>query len=138
MEKKVSRAVIMYLYEKGMKTKEIHDYMVTTIGEDSPCYSTVKKLDADLSKSGKAPIVTHGERTERPKSTTTDVQVEGVRRLVMNDRRLKNIAQTLGISFGDEQTVCQMVTQMLTPDQKLNRLEISRAILASFQSDPAN
>ena len=47
MDKKESRAVIKYLHRKG-KTKEIYDDMVKTLGEDSTCYSTVKKWVADL------------------------------------------------------------------------------------------
>ena len=38
MDTKESRAVIKYLHENGMETKEIHDDMVKTLGEDFPCY----------------------------------------------------------------------------------------------------
>ena len=47
-----------------MKTKEIHDDMDKTLGEDSPCISTVKKWVSDLKRgegAGKAPMMTHGQ-----------------------------------------------------------------------------
>ena len=89
-------------------------------------------------------------RTGHPKSATTDAQVEVILGMVMNDRRVtaKHIAETLGISVGSVHTAlteileinklsARWVPQMLT-DQKLNRLDISRALLARFKSDVAN
>ena len=65
MDKKESRAVIKYLHKKGMKTKEIHDDMVKTLGEDSPCYSTVKKWVADFKRGRES--TDDDARTGRPK-----------------------------------------------------------------------
>lgn len=53
-----------------MKTKEIHDDMDKTLGEDSPCISTVKKWVSDLKRgegAGKVPM-THGQgaQNQRP------------------------------------------------------------------------
>ena len=88
--------------------------------------------------------------TGRPKSATTDAQVEGIHHMVMNDTHVtvKYVAQTLGISVGSVDTPltetlgmsklsARWVPRMPTPDLKLKRLEISRALLARFQSDPA-
>ena len=140
---------IRYRHKKGMKTKEIHDDMVRRPGEDSPCHSTVKKRVADFKRGRKS---TDGDaRTERPKSATFDAQVEGIYRMVMNDRRVtvKLVAETVGISVGSlhaalteilgmKKLSARWVRRMLTPDQILKWLEISRTLLARFQSDPAN
>ena len=60
MDKKGSTAVIMYLHKKGMKTKEIHDDMVKTHGEDSLCSSGW----LILSGAGRSLMMTHGRDTE--------------------------------------------------------------------------
>ena len=38
MDKKESRAIIKYFHKNGIMTKGIHDDMIKTLGEDSPCY----------------------------------------------------------------------------------------------------
>ena len=132
-----------------MKTKEIHDDMVKTLGEDSPCYYTVKKWVADLKRGRES--TDNDERTGRQKTATTNAQVDGIRRMVINDRHVtvKDIAEALCISAGSVHTALtgilgmsklptRWVPRMLTPDQKLNRLELSRAFLTRFLSDPAN
>ena len=53
-----------------MKTKEIHDDMVKTLGEDSPCYSTVKKWVAGFKRGMEN--TDEDARTGCPKSATTD------------------------------------------------------------------
>ena len=80
MDKKESRAVIKYLHKKGMKPKEIHDDMVKTLGEDSLCYSTVKKWVADFKQDRES--TDDDAWTGRPKSATIDAQVEGIHRMV--------------------------------------------------------
>ncbi|XP_006815359.1 protein GVQW3-like [Saccoglossus kowalevskii] len=99
------RAVIKYLYEKGMTPKEIHEDMVTTLGEDSPSYSTIKNWVANF-KRGKE-RTKDGRRFERPQSATTDNQVEAIHRMVMNDRRVTilHIGHSLGIIYGAAQNV---------------------------------
>ena len=44
MEKFEVRAVIKYLCMKGMTPKEIHEYFMKTLGNESPSYSTVNKM----------------------------------------------------------------------------------------------
>ena len=122
-----------------MKIKEIHDNTVETLGEDSPYYPTVKTWVADF-KRGKE-STDDDTRTGRQKSATMDAQVEGICRMVMNDRRVtvKHMAETLNVSAGSFHTAltqilrmsklsARWVPRMPTPDQKLNRLEISRVL----------
>ena len=71
--------------------------------------------------------------------------------MVMNDRLVtfKHIAETLDISVGSVHTAlteimgmsklsARLVPRMLTSDQNLLKLKLSRAPLVRFQSDPAN
>ena len=77
--------------------KEIHDKMVKTLGEDSPsCYSTVKKWVADIRRHM---VSTENDaRTVHPQSVTTDVQVDDIHRMVMNDRHVTVKHISWGIS----------------------------------------
>ena len=128
-----------------MTPKEIHEDFMKTLGNESPYYSTVKKLAAEF-KRGRESIV-DDERSGHPKDATTDENVEIVHNLVMCDRRrdLRSIASEVGISFGVVQKkkikriswVCpRWVPRMLTDDQKRSRLDISRYILSRYEDDP--
>ena len=48
MGKTSERAVIQYLWEKGMSPQEIHEDIVQTLSRDSPSYATVKRWSAEL------------------------------------------------------------------------------------------
>ena len=99
----------------------------------------VKKWVADFKRGRES--TDDDARTGRPKSATANAQVEGIHRMLMNDRRVtvKHIAQTLRIIVGSVHTAlteilgisklsARWVPRMLAPDQKLNRLQISRAL----------
>ncbi|XP_078671015.1 histone-lysine N-methyltransferase SETMAR-like [Branchiostoma floridae x Branchiostoma belcheri] len=149
MEAVEARAVIKYLHKKGMTPKEIHEDMMKTFGDDCPSYSTVKKWAASF-KRGKESFRDE-PRSGRPKTGTSDDQVEAIHRMVVKDRRVtvRHVAKSLGISFGSVHRVltdnlgmskvsARWVPRTLSALQKLNRLEMSRALLARFQSDPDN
>ena len=116
---------------------------------DSPCYSSVKKWVADFKQGRES--TDNNTRTGRPKSATTDALEEGIHCMVMNGGwvTVKHLAETLSINVRSVHTAlaeikgmsklsARWVSRMLTPDQDLNRLELSRALFAHFQSDPAN
>ena len=48
MENLQNRAVINYLWKKGLSPKSIHEDMVTTCGESAPSYAMVKKWAAEF------------------------------------------------------------------------------------------
>ena len=54
MDKIWHRGVIRYLQKKGLTTKEIHADMVSTLGDDAPALSTVKKWAAEFKRGGRA------------------------------------------------------------------------------------
>ena len=93
--------------------------MVQTLAEDFPSYATVKKWDTEY-KRGRVSIE-DDPRSGRPKTSTTDEQVDTIHRMVLDDRRLtvEQIAKNTDISsgsghrvlydiLGDEQAVCKM------------------------------
>ena len=50
MNKIWHRGVIRYLLKKELTTKEIHTDMVSTLGDDAPALSTVKKWAAEFKR----------------------------------------------------------------------------------------
>ena len=87
-----------------MKTKEIHIEIAKTLGEDSHCYSIVKKWVANFKRGRESTC--DDAQTGRSKSATTDAQVEGIHRMVIIGRRVtvRHIAETLGIIVGSVHT----------------------------------
>lgn len=88
-----------------MTPRQIHEDMAKTLGEDSPSYSTVKKWVANF-KRGKE-SVKDDPRSGRPKTATSENEVEAIHRMIMNDRRvtIRHIEHSLGISYGSVQNV---------------------------------
>nr|XP_006821729.1 PREDICTED: uncharacterized protein LOC100378135 [Saccoglossus kowalevskii] len=98
-----------------MTPKEIHEDMVTTLGEVSPSYSTVKKSVANFKRDKES--TKDDPRSGRPQSATTDNQVEAIHCMVINDRlvTIRHIRHQLWRSskcfvehLGDEQVVCKV------------------------------
>ena len=111
-----------------------NDDMVKTLGEDSPCYSFIKKWVADLKRGRES--TDDDVQTGCPKSAT----MEGIHPMVCDCQTHSRDWATVLVSLycfdrylGMSKLSARWVPQMLTSVQKLNRLEISRA-----QSDPAD
>ena len=97
MDKTEVRAVIKYLFMKGMNTHEILDDMIKTLGKDAPKYTTVKKWVAEFKRGRKS---TDDPRAGRPEEVTTEEKIQAVHEAVLADRRstVRYIAETCGIS----------------------------------------
>ena len=67
------RAVIKYLFKKGMSPKEIHEDLMETLEKESPSYSTVKKWAAEIRRERER--IGDNGRSGRPKESTTDKNV---------------------------------------------------------------
>ena len=80
------RDVIRYLQKKGLTTKEIHADMVSTLGDDAPALSTVKKWAAEF-KMGRESLK-DDPRSERPSTATTHENIDRIHQMLMNDKRL--------------------------------------------------
>ena len=86
MDKAEARAVINYLQKKGITPKEIHEDMVRIFAEDSPPNTTVKRWAAEFKRGRDSSE--DDPQSGRPKTSTTDAQVDAIHRLVLDDRRL--------------------------------------------------
>jgi len=84
----------------------------------------------------------------RPSTSTDDVHIDGVRDLILQNRRLtiREIAEYVGISFGSCQAILteklnlhrvatKFVHHVLTEDQKANRVNISQELLDRVSVD---
>ncbi|XP_054709237.1 protein GVQW3-like [Uloborus diversus] len=87
-------------------------------------------------------------RTGRPSTSTTDDNIERVRKLVRADRRtnIDTIASELGISLGSVHSILHndlnmhrvclhMVPKMLSPEQKEMRVTMSRDLIGMADAD---
>ena len=80
------RGVIRYLQKKGLTTKEIHADMVSTLGDDAPALSTVKKWAAEFKRGRES--LKDDPRSERPSTATTHENIDRIHQMLMNDKRL--------------------------------------------------
>ena len=147
MDKIWHRGVIRYLQKKGLTTKEIYADMVSTLGDDAPALSTVKKWAAEFKRGRES--LEDDPRSGRPFTATTQENIDRIYQMVMNDRRLtiSHLANVISISrervenilhneLGMSKVSARWVPRLLTPDQKLTRLVMSKANLARFEADP--
>lgn len=147
MENIEHRAVIKYLFKKGLKPQAIHEDMVNTLGELAPSYSMVKKWTA-LFKQGRQ-SVQDDPRSGRPSTAVTPENVDKIHDMVLADRRVKirEIANIMGIStervyhilteeLGLSKVCARWVPRLLTPEQKRVRHQISQQCLDLFSKNP--
>ena len=86
MDKIWHRGVIRYLLKKGLTSKEIYTDMVSTLGNDAPALSTVKKWAVEF-KRGRENLE-DDPRSRRPSTSTIQENIDRIHQMVMNDRRL--------------------------------------------------
>ncbi|XP_026314672.1 histone-lysine N-methyltransferase SETMAR-like [Hyposmocoma kahamanoa] len=147
MDKIEHRAVIKYLYLKGLTPKAIHEDMSATLGESAPSYATIKNWVAEF-KRGRETIQDE-PRSGRPSTASTDENKEKICDLILSDRRLtvEEIAKTIGISserthhiitadLGFSKVSARWVPRLLSVEQKRNRLTTSRDCLELYEADP--
>ena len=139
MEKLKNRAVIEYLFKKGLAGQEIHNDMVNVLGESAPSYATVKNWVAEF-KRGRTSLEDE-PREGRPKTASTSENIEKIHEIVSEDPSLttREIADTIGISDERIRHILHEELQMkklfgkvvphtLTIQQKLNRKQILKRI----------
>ena len=86
MDKIWHHAVIRYLQKKRLTNKEIHPDMVSTLGDDAPALSTVKKWATEF-KWGRESLE-DDLRSGRPSTATTQENIARIHQMIMNGRRL--------------------------------------------------
>lgn len=147
MDKIEQRAVIKYLFKKGLTPKNIHNDMTETLGESAPSYTTVKKWVAEFKRGRES--IEDDPRSGRPTTSTTPENIHKVCDLILENRRLtiKEIADTIGISYERTQNIiinelgfskvsARWVPRLLSVEQKRIRLTNSRDCLEMFEADP--
>ena len=87
MDKIEYRAVIKYLFLKGNTPAQIKDELDSVYGDSAPSFTTVKFWAAEF-KRGRKRSGNH-ERSERPKTATSDENIAKVHEMVLDDRRIK-------------------------------------------------
>ena len=149
MDKVAERAVIQYLYKKGLTSKAIHADMVSTLGDDAPSYATVKRWVGEFKRGRQS--LEDDVRPGRPVTVATPEMVNKVHDIVMTDRRVteRYIASKTGISQERVHSIltenlemkklsARWVPRLLTVDQKHARRTLSRANLSLLEADPDN
>ena len=145
---KECRAVTKFPFLKGKTAKEIYDDMSLTLGEKSPCHSTVKNWVARF-KTGHF-RTEDGDRAGRPLAVTVPENVNTVHSMIVADRRISatKIAETLEISLEHVGFIVhdmldmiklsvKWVPKYLTADQKRDCFADSQAALEHFRRNTA-
>jgi len=149
MDKIEQRAIIKYLQKKGLSPKEIHEDMVSVLGDDAPSYQIVKNWCRDF-RCGKESC--HQAPGAGPSTTAcTPVNIDAVHDTIMADRRVmvQQLSDILHISVGSVETIvhehlgfrkvaARWVPKMLSLDQKQNKVQCSRAGLELMEPDLNN
>ena len=89
------------------------------------------------------------ERAERPSTSTTDKNIDEVKKIVLLNRRItiREVAEDLNIAIGSCHSIftnnlnmirvaAKFVPKLLNIDQKQHRINIAQAILESARDDP--
>ena len=84
MDKVGQRAVIKYVSLKGLTPRQVHENMISTLGDPAPSYATVKKWGAEFRWGGD--LLEEDPRSERPVTVTTEEMVGKVHDIIMADR----------------------------------------------------
>lgn len=147
MEFSELRAVIKYLRIKGLPRKAVHEELVTTLGEDAPSYSMVKKWYAEFAHGRTS--TEDAARSGRPADVTTPEMVDKVLSLILSDRRLtiRHVSTVLNISnatahsiitehIGMHKVSARWVPRNLSPEQKQARVNTCQENLTRLRRNP--
>lgn len=140
------RAVIRFLYLNGRTPLEIFDDMKATYGEDAPSYDVVKHWHRQF-RHGRTSVET-APIPGRPQSAIDEDTIHQVEIAILEDRSItvRQLAQVAKISVGSvdkilhdhlhmQKLFAQWVPSILTPFQKQERVQCSKALLAMYQEN---
>ena len=139
------RAVILYLFLKGKKGKEIQGELADVYWSSAPSYAQVKFWVGEF-KRGRTSLEDEA-RSGHPLDATDQEMCKKVRDLVYSHRRIQveEIAQALGISHGSISTILHghfgmlkliacWVPKSLSDEQMATRASVWSALLKRFWS----
>lgn len=98
------RAIIKYLYLKGLRGKQIYEDMLNTLGDQCPLYATVKNWTASF-KRGKFSIE-DDDRSRRPVSVSVPENIDAVHDMILSDRLYRLAGFIIYFRRGDEVAEC--------------------------------
>lgn len=144
MDKKEFRVLIKHCFLMGKNTTKAKEWLNKCYGDSAPGKTAIKTWYAKFKRGSMS--TDESERCGRPKSAVVQENVKKVHKMVLENRKLKlqEIADTLKISEGSVFTIlhdnlgmCKLlskwVPRLLTPDQKLQRVQDSERCLEIFQ-----
>uniref|UniRef100_A0A8D0DII8 Mos1 transposase HTH domain-containing protein n=1 Tax=Salvator merianae TaxID=96440 RepID=A0A8D0DII8_SALMN len=130
------QAVMKFLFLQKKTLKEIHEFMMQTLSDKCPSYSTVKKRCASFQCGDFE--TEDAARSGRPSTVSTPEIVDHVHDLILADQQIsaKRIAETLQISRERVGFIIheQQGMQKL-PAKSMPKLETFKLILQHFQLD---
>ncbi|GFS10872.1 histone-lysine n-methyltransferase setmar-like protein [Elysia marginata] len=143
------RAVIDLLTAEGCSPIEIYSRMKAVYGEMCLDVSTVRQWTRRSREENPSESAVHDQaRTGRPLSASDSKHQSRVDQLIRENRRVKqiDISIEIGISqervhhiitnlLGYRKVSARWVPRMLTPQMKLQRVQICRELLAKFDED---
>lgn len=141
------RAVIKFFTRKGLNAIEIHNELGNVYRDSAPSYRTVAKWVAEFKDPERG--FEDAPRTGRPSTTCTDENIRAIERIVMYDRQIsvRRVANELGISksmvhdimnnqLGMKKVYTRWVPKLLTPLQRMNRVECCQELLQLIEANP--
>ena len=141
------RAVIKYLYLKGLTGKAAYEDLVATLGENAPSFTMVKKWFAEF-KRGRT-STEDADRSGRPSDVSSSETINKVLNIILTDRRvtIRYVSDVLNISYGSVQSIiseqigmhkvsARWVPRMLTQEMMQNRVTASQENLNQWQHNP--
>lgn len=141
------RVNIKFCVKLGKSATETFQLLQQAYGDESlsrtRCFEWHSRFKAGRTS------VADDERSGRPSMCTTEENVESIRRVVHEDRRItiKDIASSTNLSFGTVQAIltgdlnmhrvaAKFVPRLLTPEQKAHRVEVCQDLLQHARDDP--
>ena len=143
------RAVIEFLTTEGYSSIEIYSRMKAVYGEMCLDVSTVRRWTRRSREENPSESTVHDQaRTGRPLSASDSKHQSRVDHLISENRRVKQIDTSIEKVISQERVhhiitnllgyrkvSARWVPRMLTPQMKLQRVQICRELLAKFDED---
>lgn len=140
------RNIIKFSLLSGKAAPQIHQELTEVLGDDAPSIQTVRKWIREIQDGRES--LEDKERSGRPRSATTDVNVSRVKDAVSEDNRRTcgELEELLGIphstvhrilteSLGMQKLFAKWVPHLLTEDQMKERLTMSCGHLRRAQQE---
>ena len=147
LQKMEQRICIKFCVKNGIKCSETLKMLTVAYGESALSTKNVYKW-YKLFQDGREDVDDE-PRSGRPSTSTTDDNVEAVKKIVLENRRItvREVAEDVGISIGSchaifsnnlgmRRVAAKFVPKLLNFDQKNRRMNIAQELLNDVNDDP--